>query len=349
MGGGLIGCSCGLIRRLVMRTARIIGDGVSYYHCMSRIVHGQMILDSQEKERFRVIMRKVAAFAGVEVMTYALMANHLHLLLRVPEKCEIPEDEVLNRIEGLYGHPRAADVAMKLRDLRKDDRDVEAAELIRSYTYRMHDLSQFMKTTMQKFTQSYNKRHERRGHLWENRFKSVLVEGKPGALSTMAAYIDLNAVRAGIVEDPKNYRFCGYGEAVAGNREARNGMMHICQVLGQEGNWSTLSSIYRRHLYMQAETHKKAGQTINYEKMQQVLDKGGRLSVYELMHCRVRYFTDGVVLGSSNFVEDVFQNYRNQFGIKRKKGARKPKHADWGDLCTMRDLRLRPVTIPTPK
>jgi hypothetical protein len=83
--------------------------------------------------------------------------------------------------------------------------------------------------------------------------------------------------------------------------------------------------------------------------MQEVLDKGGRLSVYELMHCRVRYFTDGVVLGSSNFVEDIFQNYRNQFGIKRKKGARKPKHADWGELCTMRDLRLRPVTIPAPK
>ena len=79
-----------------MRTARIIGSGASYYHCMSRIIQGQMRLDDKEKERFRKIMRKVADFSGVEVITYALMTNHLHLLLRVPEKCEIEEKEVLH-------------------------------------------------------------------------------------------------------------------------------------------------------------------------------------------------------------------------------------------------------------
>jgi REP element-mobilizing transposase RayT len=51
---------------------------------MSRIIQGQMRLDDKEKERFRKIMRKVAGFSGVEVITYALMTNHLHLLLRVP-------------------------------------------------------------------------------------------------------------------------------------------------------------------------------------------------------------------------------------------------------------------------
>jgi putative transposase len=44
----------------------------------------------------------------------------------------------------------------------------------------------------------------------------VLVEGAGYALTTMAAYIDLNLVRAGIVGDPKDYRWCGYGAAVAG-------------------------------------------------------------------------------------------------------------------------------------
>jgi hypothetical protein len=46
----------------------------------------------------------------------------------------------------------------------------------------------------------------------------VFVEGSEHALSAMSVYIDLNAVRAGIVKDPKDYRYCGYGEAVAGNR-----------------------------------------------------------------------------------------------------------------------------------
>ena len=92
--------------KLIMRTARIIGNGASYYHCMSRIIQGQMLLNDSEKERFRKIVRAVGAFAGVEVMTYALMTNHLHLLLMVPEKCEIDEKEVLRRINGLYGRVR---------------------------------------------------------------------------------------------------------------------------------------------------------------------------------------------------------------------------------------------------
>jgi hypothetical protein len=302
-----------------------------------------MRLDDKEKERFRGIMRKVAAFAGVEVLTYAVMTNHLHLLLRVPEKCEIAEEEVLRRIEGLYDRPRAASVAMRLRDLRADEREDEAAELLHSYTYRMHDLSQYMKMVMQRFTMSYNKRYNLRGHLWEQRFKSILVEGRPDAISTMAAYIDLNAVRAGMADDPKKYRFCGYGEAVAGNKAAKQGMKRIFDILGNEGSWSTGARAYRKQLFMHAGTGK--GHVIDREKIQEVLDAGGRLSKAELLQCKVRYFSDGVVLGSKTFVEDIFQKHRVEFGIKRKTGARKPRFGEWGPLCTMRDLRLKPVTL----
>jgi len=329
-----------------MRTARIIGNGASYYHCMSRIIHGQMWLNNSEKERFRKIMRKVAEFSGVEVLTYALMTNHLHLLLMVPEKCEISEEEVLRRIEGLYGRPRAAGVAMRLRDLRNDERKTEASELLQSYTYRMHDLSQYMKMVMQRFTMSYNKRHNLRGHLWEQRFKSILVEGKPDAISTISAYIDLNAVRAGIVSDPKAYRFCGYGEAVAGNKAAKQGMKHIFDILGNNDSWTAGAKYYRKQLFMHAGTKSK-GYVIDRKKIQEVLDSGGKLSKAELLHCKVRYLTDGVVLGGKAFVEDVFKKHRNEFGLKRRTGARKPGFGEWGSLCTMRDLRLKPVSLST--
>ncbi len=330
-----------------MRTARIIGNGASYYHCMSRIIQGQMLLNDSEKARFRKIVRAVAEFAGVEVMTYALMTNHLHLLLMVPEKCEIEEKEVMRRVNGLYGRVRAAGIAMELRNLRADERDDEAVELLESYTYRMNDLSQFMKMVMQRFTQSYNKRHNRRGHLWEQRFKSILVEGKPDALSTMAAYIDLNPVRAGIVKDPKAYRYCGYGEAVAGNIAARRGMKHICQILGHDGNWTSNGSIYRKCIFMQAGAHANKGCAINRDKIQEVLEAGGKLSKAELLHCKVRYLSDGVVLGGKAFVEDIFQKHRGEFGMKRKTGARKPRFGQWNGLCTMRDLRLNPVSLST--
>ena len=84
------------------------------------------------------------------------------------------------------------------------------------YLKRMWDLSEFMKTLKQKFTGWFNRQSGRQGTLWERRFKSVLVEGSWGCLLKVAAYIDLNSVRAGMVDDPKDYRWSGYAQAVAG-------------------------------------------------------------------------------------------------------------------------------------
>ena len=304
-----------------MRSARVVGSGAAYYHCISRVIERKMLLEDGEKERFRLTMRKVAAFAGIEVLTWAALDNHFHLLLHVPERPELSEAEVLRRIRGLYGRIRVANVQMDLESLREQGRTVEAEKLLDGFTHRMYDLSEYMKMVMQRFTQSYNRRHGRRGTLWEDRFKSILVEGTADALSTMAAYIDLNAVRVGLVEDPRDYRFCGYGEALLrqgfGGQAARAGIAHIAEILGQAGNWAVQSRSYRKYLFIQAGTHTKKGRKVREEKIEQVLEAGGKLSKAELMQCRVRYFSDGVVLGSKAFVEDVFREHRGEFGLRR--------------------------------
>ena len=63
-----------------------------------------------------------------------------------------------------------------------------------------------MKELKERFSRWFNKRHGRRGMLWQDRYRSVLVEDGD-ALRTMAAYIDLNPVRAGLIDDPKDYRW----------------------------------------------------------------------------------------------------------------------------------------------
>jgi hypothetical protein len=65
--------------------------------------------------------------------------------------------------------------------------------------------------------------------------------------------------------------------------------------------------------------------------------------MHEMLRCRVRYFSDGVALGTEAFVEDVFRRYRGHFGAKRQCGARAMRHADWGELRTLRDLRREAV------
>ncbi len=57
------------------------------------------------------------------------------------------------------------------------------------------------------------------------------------------------------------------------------------------------------------------------------------------LRCRVRYFTDGTVLGGQKFVDEFFEGKKDQFGSRRKDGGRKMRGAQWGDLRVLRDLR----------
>lgn len=81
------------------------------------------------------------------------------------------------------------------------------------------------------------------------------------------------------------------------------------------------------------------------EKVCNVMAAGGRMAIADVLRCRVRYFSDGLVLGSRVFVENVFARHRDQFGPRRKSGARPMKHGQWGELYTMRDLRVDPVSV----
>ena len=60
------------------------------------------------------------------------------------------------------------------------------------------------------FARYYNRRHDRRGYFWGDRFKSVIVD-KGETLVNCLAYIDLNPMRAGLVDRPEDYRWNSLG------------------------------------------------------------------------------------------------------------------------------------------
>ena len=66
------------------------------------------------------------------------------------------------------------------------------------------------------------------------------------------------------------------------------------------------------------------------------------IGVAKMLRCRVRYFTDGAVIGSKEFVNEAFKNARERFSAKRKDGARKMRGvaAAARGLFTARDLRV---------
>ncbi len=335
-----------------MRKARIIGEDGAFYHCISRVIERRRIFGDAEKEVFRRIMRKVEGFCAVRVLTYAAMSSHWHLLVYVPPRQEVSDQELIQRLAFLYEPELVKEIAGKLAQYREDGLNVSAELLKQSYTYRMYNLSEFCKTFKQRLSIYYNRSNKRSGPLWEQRFKSILIEDDGRAVSTVAAYIDLNPVRAGIVSDPKDYRFCGYGEAMGGSTQARKGLELVVDCFGGNVSWSQTAAAYRTYLFAKGETRTdEAGKVVRpgfrSERVEAVLKAGGRLPLHEILRCRVRYFSDGLVLGSEEFVEGIFRKHRDQFGLKRRSGARPMKYGQWDGLCTMRDLRSPAVITPS--
>jgi hypothetical protein len=344
------------------------------YHCITRVVERRLAIGPDEKEQFRIYMRMVEKFSGCRVLAYCLMCNHVHLLLEVPPMKEggLSDEELLGRLRAIYSEAVVAGVAAELAEARGKVADgtgkpVLVERIHQRFSYRMHDLGEFMKTLLQRYTRWFNKRHDRVGVLWESRFKSVLVEEGETA-RTMAAYIDLNPVRAGMVSDPGEYRWSSYGEAMGGaprgdGSKARAGLVRAWMAhKGWEADatgWSErVSREYRMLLLeegvekleevvgedgeMEVKLRRKGMDAAEARAEHARLETGQDVSLGRMLRFRIRYFTDGAVLGSRGFVDEVFGICRDRLGPKRSSGARKLRGsaaAAAGRIWSLRDLR----------
>lgn len=340
-----------------MRRPRLLappGSPSAIYHCLSRVVDRRFIFDDLEKQRFLDLLRECADFCEVRILTFCLMSNHFHLLVEVPAPPpNLPSAEVLlDKLARLSSRQDLQAFRNHIDHFRRLGDPAAEAAFLAPFHARLWNLSAFLKLLKQRFSLSYNRRHGRCGTLWEERFKSVLVQGTGHPLLTLAAYIDLNPVRAGLVQDPKDYRWCGYAEALAGRKAARLGIQRLVTalLLGHEESPGRSLEIYRTHLFRHGDpAGERTGDDgrplrgcLSRQEVLQVLEHQGRLSPADYLQCRVRYFTDGVILGSRAFVEEMFHAFRHRFGPRRRSGARRLRGLDPNvDLFSVRDLRLR--------
>lgn len=150
------------------RTARIDIPGLLQHVIVRGIERRDIFLDDTDKAFFLERLSDLLAKTETDCLAWALMPNHLHLLLR-PRK---------NR------------------------------------------LSTLMRRLLTGYAVVFNLRHKRKGHLFQNRYKSIVCQAEPYLLE-LVRYIHLNPLRAGLVDSLDmldSYKWCGHA-VVMGNGE----------------------------------------------------------------------------------------------------------------------------------
>jgi REP element-mobilizing transposase RayT len=194
------------------------------FHLISRCVRrAWLCADDAEPRRswVRDLVREAADAFAIEVLAYAVMSNHLHLVVRSdPERVlGWTAGEVVRRWAG--AHPRlgrdGTPVAWTAEELTQRANDGAWVAKTRP---RLRSVSWFMKCVKERLARRANRADGCTGHFWEGRFRSVALLDQAALIACMA-YVDLNPVRAAIADRPENSDYTSAQERIAARQEHR--------------------------------------------------------------------------------------------------------------------------------
>ncbi len=299
-----------------MRKARFKPTGKpAFYHLYNRVAGEPDFypFGRAEKEKFISLLHKLQKYYTVKVLSYQVMSNHFHLEVFAPPKAPRAK-EVVRRYRAYYGR----------HDLKvSDPRCARLGE-------RMRDISCFMHALQQQFAMWYNRTRStpRRGPLWAGRFKNTLLGGAE-ALWGCWKYIEMNSYRAGLVSDPAQYRFGSYGAWTGRGRHPFEA--NVCEVLlpvlRDRYRFSSMRDIYIGLKHAFAEVcgrNMEAGEA--KDRFSTRLDR------------RVRYWVDGLVIGSEQFLREAVQISKGLLRPNRKMPVKAVSSDPSSALCAFREL-----------
>jgi len=296
-----------------------------YYHIISRTVLKSFLLDDEARDTFLGILQMLARVYFVKVVTFSLMNNHFHLILRMLPSAEIDDRELEERFNIYYNEGKQ----------KRNWRSWCAGDATR-YRFRFADLSRFVQDLKQRFSRWHNRKNDNHGHVWSERFKSVMLEDGRALLACMV-YVELNSIRAGLVERPEEFRFCGLNHLLAGgiasswldhetltrllnssllpeiqmniSEDTKLEMQKVRQ--GYTSNINQyLALIYREGKIEQSgNDHIRSDISVSEQPQPNNINELGFFPFLQRWH----HFSSGVFVGSKNFCTERFKEFKEYF------------------------------------
>ncbi len=214
------------------RKSLILKDQPSVYHCMSRCVRRSYLCGSDSvtnnnydhrKAWVRERIKQLSKIFSMEVYSYAVMCNHVHIVIATnPDAAELwTGSEVIERWHKLT--VASQNKEGRFLPLSKDRLEARSADkaLVEKLRERLKCLSHFMQYLNQYIARQANDEDKCKGRFWEGRFKSQRLVDEGAVLACMA-YVELNPVRAGIVDRPELSEFTSVYDRIVAKRAKDN-------------------------------------------------------------------------------------------------------------------------------
>jgi len=310
-----------------MRHARVKpSDQDTWHHCYNRTVgtaHDRPF-SAADKEQFIRILLRVSTLYFVQPVAFQVMDNHFHLLLRTPAQPP-SEEETCRRYEAYYRGKRHL---------------TPGTAACRRWQARLRDVSWYLRLIQQLYTMWYNRTRPvpRRGTLWADRFKNTVLE-TGSAVWCCLLYIENNAVRAGLVANASEYRFGSFGRWLQSGRHpfADNVLSALLPMLQSLLGLADLPALRQALGQALAEAHADHNGTTLASSSANPPDSLSATA------SRLRYWVDGLVIGSELFVRRVMAGLYGSYAARRRL-ANPSDLAPDGSLWAWRRLRPLPVT-----
>ena len=192
---------------------------VQVVHCVSRCVRRAFLCGDDpltgrsyehRREWIRARLEFLASVFGIDCLTYTVMQNHIHQVLRSrPDVVAAWTDqEVARRWLRLFPKRRNKDGSPSDPNKPEVDMIVNDKKRLVVLRRRLSDMSWWMRCTAENIARQSNREDNVTGHFWEGRFRTQVILDEAGLLAC-AAYVDLNPIRAAMAETPETSLFTG--------------------------------------------------------------------------------------------------------------------------------------------
>jgi putative transposase len=273
-------------------------DTDAWYHLYSRIAAFKGEYPLSDALPTRVLIQTIEHYSAIyfcEVAAFCVMGNHYHLVARFQQPREVSREELREKTRSMY----PSRVSQRAIDGWTDE-DWER------YRRRLFDVSEFMRNVQASFARWYNRSYERRGRFWAERFKSTYLQSHRAVVDCML-YVELNPVRAGLVERPEEWRGSSLTLRELGKDQW---LMPLTRLLEPRTPAGALAE-YRERLYYRGSVPTKAGQSsIPQKVLDQEIARG--FTTGGLYRKRLAYFVDGLAIGTEGFIRGEVARFREE-------------------------------------